>query len=431
MTRDKVLNICKWKIENIFIVTFCLLGLLYTIAIPPFRMTDEYRHFVRAYEVSQGDIISKQMTPEGIDPEIAGNTTIQMWKEQSGATLGDKWVEDASIPSSYSPFTYFTATLMLFIVRLFTDNLLVLVYAARIGQFIAVALLLYPAIKYIPAGKNLFLFFSMLPMCMQEFSVLSGDALVIALTIDVVAFVFYQRENANAGMTKREITAMILMAFFLGQCKYIYVFICLLYFFIPRERFGGMKRKLICATAVGSITGVTMLGWLLQTGSIGTDADGGSVAISYSFAEILVRTFLANYRLYIASAIADSFGDLDIHPNIFWTYLLILVLIYVGLLENKQRLKLTLQLRISMVGVAVLSVLALFWAFSAWTSPETGVINGLQGRYFIPIYFVGILGISLSNRRIKFPEIPHKWFVSGMALVNVCVVSSIFRCCLR
>lgn len=429
MTKSRVFCIRDWKIENIFIVVFCVIGILYMIALPPFRMTDEYRHFIRAYEVAQGNIISEQMSPEEIAVEMAGETTWKMWIEKHSLALGDNWVYDSSIPSSYSPFTYFTATIVLFFTKFFTDNLLVLVYAARLGQFIAVALLLYPAIKYAPSGKNLFVFFSLLPMCMQEFTALSGDALVIVLTIDVVVFVLYQRNRMNGKLSAREIVAMFLMVFFLGQCKCIYVFVCLLYFFIPKERFGGVYKKAIYAVLVGAITSATILAWYTRTGSINVTKTVANNVVPFSFPEILARTFAKHYKLYIASAMADSFGDLDIHPNMIWTYLLLLILLYVGLLEDKKELNLNYRIRITMIISAVSSVLALFWVFSSWTSPETGITNGLQGRYFIPIYLVGILGVSFSFHKIRFPKISHKLFLLGMMIINLGVVSSIFSCC--
>lgn len=419
----------EFKIETMFIIMFCILGLLYTVSIPPFRMTDEYRHFVRAYEISQGQIISAEKSTESLQ-QLAGQATWKIWRDDPDITVREEWVKDSSIPSSYSPFSYFVSSILLFFAGLCTDKVLVLIYVARLGQLATVALLLYPVIKNISSAGNLFILIGLMPMCMQEFAVLSGDSMAIALTMDVIAFVLWQREAGEGSMGWNEILAMIVMAFFLGQCKYIYVFVCLLYFFIPKKRFGGIWRKGIVAVAVGVCAGVPMLGWLLKVGSIGGAPRSVAGGSTFTLPEIVVRSLLANAKLYVASSAADGFGDLDIHPGIYWTVIILLLLFYVGILEDKKELKLSVGLRLGMLGTAVISVFMLFYTFIGGTNPETGVTNGLQGRYFIPMYLPVLLGISIPSRKIKFPEIPQKYFVIVMAIIDAGIAGLIMKCCI-
>lgn len=66
------LKYSKWRTENIFLCLFVGLGLFCMVALPPFRVSDEYRHFVRAFEVSEGGLISRGTVPENIDLGLRG-----------------------------------------------------------------------------------------------------------------------------------------------------------------------------------------------------------------------------------------------------------------------------------------------------------------------------------------------------------------------
>lgn len=343
--------------------------------------------------------------------------------------------------SGYSPFTYVVSCIFIFIARQFTGNILILAYCARLGQFFSCAFLLYLAVKHIPTAKNLLMLIALLPMTIQEMATLSGDAMAITLTLDVVAFVMYQRDRSEGVMTPLEIASLFFMSFFLGQCKYIYVFVCFLFIFIPRERFGSLKKKIICAVCVVTVTGVTMLWMLSQINAVdlsqifyvvGAKSGGSEAAGSfngYSIWQAMLRTFQFRHRLYIATSIAFGFGDLDIYPHIGFTYILILLLLYVGILEEKREQKLTALFRISAIGVSMMSVIALFYTFRGWTSAETGITNGLMGRYFIPMFLPVMLGISFDFKQVRFPVIKREIFLPFVAVVDLCVLISVFRGC--
>ncbi len=228
--------------ENIFLCIFLILGLYCMIAIPPFRISDEYRHFVRAYDVAEGGFISDGYVTKNIDPGISGEQAVwEGWRRLESRQISDNAPQTVVEITSYSPFMYVASSLGIFLIKWFTNDILVIMYFARVSQFLLCAFLLYMAVKYIPVGQNLVMLIALLPITIQEMVSLSGDAMAIAISIDVVAFVLYQRSRTEGEMKLVEIASIFLMAFFLGQCKYIYVFLCFLFILIPSYRFGGMK----------------------------------------------------------------------------------------------------------------------------------------------------------------------------------------------
>ncbi len=429
------------KTENVFLVLLIVMGLLYMIALPPFRMIDEYRHFMRAYEVADGHFLSASCGPKGLDQMFLKTATIEKWFEARHYNISAEMEYMSDFITGYSPFTYVFAVFPLMLAKLFTANALILIYCARMGQFLGCVFLLYLAVKYIPVGKNLVMIISLLPMTLQEMTSLSGDALAITLSIDVVAFVLYQMANPGKKMTFREIFAMYSMAFLLGQCKYIYVFFCLLFFFIPRENFGGIKKKVLHAVGAGGITAVCMLLWLFATGiiefpgTIKAEEVAGSVQSvnNTNLFITMLKTFRANYRLYIASSVAECFGSFDICVNKIWSDLLILLLLYAGLLERKSDLTLSWKFRLAALSTSVLSVVALFYVFrsSGWLVRETGILSGLQGRYFIPVFLPVFLAASLNSKKVRFPII-NKWlFLSMVGGIDLCVGISVLSICAK
>ena len=433
-------RLSETPIEKVYIVVLALLGILYMIFLPPFRVSDEYRHFNRAYEVTMGQIISKSEAPRGSQVLAEGETkyaTVLANRDINMQT--DREKEDNAVASGYSPVSYLPASIGIFIARFFTENLLVLVYVARISSFLCTLWILYQAVKYMPFGKNLFIAITLLPISIQEFVTVSSDSLVIALTLAMISFTFYERKTARedpeASMSWQEIAAMFLMAIMLGQCKYIYVFLSAIYLWIPKERFAGMKRKIAYAASLIVVTGLTMAMWLLATNVVKL---GGSVSQTVGTSDragnllhVLAGTISYNWKIFIASATADSLGDLDIHPSKLLVVLFVLLLIYIIFAENKKTEELTLPLRLSFIGLACLELAALLFTFihEGYVNEEFHAVIGIQGRYFIPMMAPMSIGISLTGSRLQCPQIPERYLALLMGAMNLLVVYAVFAAC--
>ena len=201
-------------------------------------------------------------------------------------------------------------------------------------------------------------------------------------------------------MTWQEIVTMFAMAIMLGQCKYIYVFLSAIYLWIPKERFAGMKRKIWYAVTLATATGMTMAIWLFATnvvklgGSISQTA--GTTDGSVNLFRVLAGTVSYNWKIFIASATADSLGDLDIHPS-----------------------KL----------LVVLFALLFTFIHEGYVNEEFQAVIGIQGRYFIPMMAPVSMGITLTNSRLQCPQISGKWLNVCMAVMNLPVIYAVYTAC--
>lgn len=430
-------KISEMPIEKVYIVVLAVLGFLYMIFMPPFRVSDEYRHFNRAYEVTMGQIISLEEVPGGSKELADGEATyLRVWDNRQINMQENRAKEVWAVASSYSPVSYLPASVGIAIARLFTENMLILVYIARICSFACTLWILYKTVKYMPFGKNLIIAITLLPITIQEFATLSSDSMVIALTLAVISFTFYERKQAQeqpaSCMTWTEIAAMFLMAVMLGQCKYIYVFLTAIYLLIPKERFGGLKQKFIYAITLIFTTCVTMAMWLLATGVVkfgGSVATVGNEGESISFVTIIIRTFLYNMKLYVASATADSLGDLNIHPPKLLVVVFFLILVYIVIAERKNTNELKWPVRLLFLGIVLLEVAALLYTFKGYVNTEQRMIIGIQGRYFTPMLAPLSMGLTLTNSKFQCPKIQEKYLTAIMGVMNLVVVYTVFVAC--
>lgn len=430
-------KISEMPIEKVYIVVLAVLGLLYMIFMPLFRVSDEYRHFNRAYEVTMGQIISLEEVPGGSRQLADGQATYKtIWDNRKINMQENRGKEVWAVATSYSPVSYLPASIGISIARLFTENMVVLAYVARICSFVCTLWILYKTVKYMPFGKNLIIAITLLPITIQEFATLSSDSMVIALTLAMISFTFYERKKAQeqpaSCMAWREIVAMFLMAVMLGQCKYIYVFLTAIYLLIPKERFGGLKKKIIYAITLIFTTCVTMAMWLLATGVVkfgNTVATSGGSGKSTSFLIIIIRTFIYNLKLYVASATADSLGDLNIHPPKLLVVVFFLILVYVVIAEGKNTNELKWSVRLLFLGIVLLEIAALLYTFKGYVNAEQRMIIGIQGRYFTPMLAPLSMGLTLTNSKFQCPKISEKYLIAVMGVMNLMVVYTVFAAC--
>ncbi len=54
------------KSEHVFLILGLLFGLAFVFVTPPFQVPDEYNHFFRAYEISQGKLLSQKVLRSNI-----------------------------------------------------------------------------------------------------------------------------------------------------------------------------------------------------------------------------------------------------------------------------------------------------------------------------------------------------------------------------
>lgn len=446
-----LINRKRQSVEKVFLVLFIITGLLFSVVMPLFKVPDESMHFLRAYEISEGymltsieDNIAGRELPQNIIPDQLRNGPNIKWYNVFAAR--NQEAENDNIfyayPNTalYSPVSYLPQSLGIFIVKLFSNNVIAMAYGGRLLNWLFVLIITYFSIKLIPIGKNILLLIALLPMNIHQSISLSPDGFINVLSFAMVAFVLnvYFREEK---MNTKNLIIMYTLIISIALCKIVYVPFCLLLFLLPNEKFRSKENyyKNILMSSICVL--VTSIGWLTISSryliEFNQGVDGvGQVKFILShpihYTNILIKTILTYGESYFYTMIGSQLGWLNININhvilLLYTLLMGIVVLY-----EKDKFKFELKLKdvLLIAGITVLTFLLVMTSlYVQWTKVGNNVIEGIQGRYFIPLLLpFSIIIKTISNNETK--KIPSMNYIySTVLFINVCVVMTVFYNCI-
>lgn len=431
------------KTEHLFLKLSLLFGMLYIFIIPPFQVADEGNHFKKAYLVSNFDFFPK------IQDGVYGNDypKVLLDYENSYSYMDfkidqkynyTKFYYDFAQPidldekvfvqystSKTHPLLYFPQAAMMDLVKVITlfdhDAMTksMYLYAGRFGNLLVYILLIYFSIKLTPIYKNLYLMLGIMPMALTSASSVSYDAIVIGITFFITALLLNYAYNKNVEyIDKRKIIILCFLSVLLIELKMVYYPLLLLYFLIPLSKFENKKNYILKFVYIISSAVVTHLVWLLfSRTTIAAEGEASkyiSEQLNYvlhhplNYIGVIINTF-KELRVFYANSFVGNLGWLDTNFPFLFIYLFIILLIFLALFDGHSDIKFGASRRISILVLVVTIILLIETSlYLIWTSiPVNGgignsIVNGVQGRYFIPCSIVGAL-VLYSN---KSPNLP-------------------------
>ena len=405
----------KQTIEKKYLLFAVLLGAILLIFLPPGQAPDEQNHFRRAYGVARGDFIiesGSSQLPDDISDSLHSmpeKGTYRRILANVFTSVSTNYTEQKYTNTAiYNPICYLPQILAALIGRIFNLSILATAYLMEIFNYAAYVMLIYWAIKIIPKFKAFIVFLALSPMALQESVSLAPDALTIGLCLFLIAFVChiaYERKNV---ISKRELIILYAMAVILGFCKIVYLPLVLLYFLIPAERFGTKKRKVthaICiAVAVAALNGA----WLLASSKIAGDGlrEGVNTAVQLStilrnplgYLKLMLVTTNELVFVWLDGVFGLSLGAFVVNFPTIYRFIALIVFIVLVAQRNERIEKMPNRDRIIMASIFILiSSFILTVEFLQWTPAGAPIIEGVQGRYFIP--FILLLPLAFNRKR--------------------------------
>lgn len=395
------------RLDIVFLWLFIPLSLLMMIAMPITRTPDEPAHLLQAYVIADGQMISSFTSgtvsiPENWTLPHGGNEfTYSDLYQTKDIFLSEQCVQiDTNVATAiYPPVSYFPQALGMWIAMLFTDNLLVILYSARIANWLCITLLLYAAIRLLPSNRMLFLFLALLPLNLQQIISASADGLAIALVYALAAFVMYCMEKKPA-FTWRHYLAALLLAIGVCSWKVFYTPMIFLLLFIPASCFGSSGKKKV---GMGCILGTSLLllaGWALvcfltmfkgaESGLTGQTMSGISTFLHNPF-NFLVKLFgalKANLPGYISGIFGykNGLSWFNVAPGIFLTATSVCTLLLFLFADDTRTWRPKYRI-VSLVLSLVCILLSFLLLYLWWTPAESPRIEGFQSRYVLPLLF--------------------------------------------
>ena len=410
----------SWRIEKIFLVLGLIIGIFYVFALPIGRAPDEGAHFARIYEITNGHFISdttedgsswgsEQATNINIVHDFSSNNTTYANLISHLSDYPDEDNQSFVINSAgnYNPIVYTPHIIGMGLGKILHLPFLITAYIAKLFNVLTCIFILYFCIKYIPFLKEFIFFTAFLPITMQAMTSLSADGFITVIAIALTSFVLYSIYTLKSPFTKKHYFIMLILCLILSLSKVVYAFLCLLLFAIPKARFKNQKIKLTFIFLVGGICAIALFSWLVLS-ALPIDAiDSTNHDILFSnplkYSAILLHSISSNLPLYLNGLLGGflEWFNITLSPLYIYASFIIFILLCKKFHDTHT---ISLTLRALSTIIFVIISLAIFTAmYTNWTKPGETLIDGVQGRYFLPILLLIPL-IFTTNSKSKNPK---------------------------
>lgn len=374
------------------LVTAAILGTLYAAVTPPFEVPDEVFHFWRPLVIAGGQFLPQRRgEPDvGAIPLGAQNLVYVMsQKRADGKTTREQMrvarqsppeldrPKTVRFPSWYTPVPYAPQTLAALAMRLFALRPFVAFYLGRLLNLAVALALMAMAMRAAPELATVIAAVMLLPMTLAQFASWSPDALTIALATLLTALLVGDRAPRAA----------VAVAFLLALCKPAYFLIALL----------RRKWPVIIASALGTLSSFAYarLGGYNQRMNDPVDAGAQLrclVSDPMRFVRAVAHDVPAHGGMYVEQLVGRFGGVAQVSLPLAVVIAELALLVLAGLTA-----------RAAMRGLSAVivagTVIGIFLSqFLIWSVACGDVVEGVQGRYFLPVLPLALALLGMQRR---------------------------------
>lgn len=434
-------------LEEQFLLVAIVLGVLFLIIMPPGQAPDEIAHFRRAYGISEGLFVPDEVVnyTGAIGSDIPVNSEFLVRGVEHGSynaiteQIGWESKEVSKQPYTsaalYNFICYIPQTFAVLIGRLLDFSVLGMAYLMSIFNFVVWVTLTYFAIKIIPKFKSIVVFISLLPITMQEATSLSPDAMTISVSVLLISYILYLAYGTRKKMKKRDYVILSLLALVIGFCKIVYLPLIALILVIPWQRYGDKKKKWIYIGTLFFVVAAVNLLWLKISSRYlieyrpGVDSGEQLIGIikdPLDYLLVIMRTTTVYGYNWMNNMLGSTLGPHSALPRVVFVASVIVLLIL--LIQRQDSLKIKKWDRVLFTTIFIMIVGLIFTSlYMQWTAYDSEVVEGIQGRYFLPILLLVPVIICRTSNKSPHMELINNRFVMYYSLfMNVITVVTIF-----
>jgi uncharacterized membrane protein len=416
---------------------FVFYGLIATgflaINVPPFQVPDELAHFLRATQIAGGSFIGKrfsiaqangssQITAGGLsDPAVvqafapfagmAGHSNIKASAEDWSPNV--HWSETrslASFPNTviYPPFFYLPSALGVLAGRIAHLSIIRTLVLSRLLSGVTAVALGVTAIAVADGAAAWIFAILTLPMSLFLFASASQDGLLIACSALAGALMLRLLRWPNP-QNRKLLIALVSAISLVGMARPPYGGLALLPLGLGKLK---LRWRILASMAIAT----SVLAWSAVVAattwnSFGSSAVGAepTIQLAHLWSEPwhVATVTLATLKHYFASYLGMfigvlGWGEIHLPLSYYGAGAIALVIAAVAAMLGMKGERVGYS-GILLIAVGVfLSVAAVFGIqYLTWTPPDHPIIEGVQGRYFLPIALAGTAMFpALGNARL-------------------------------
>lgn len=412
----------KLSFENYFLVSATILSSVFLMIMPVWNAPDAVHHYAAIYRfsnIAMGYPKEQEWFARVEDSEYYlrknnfsripnMHNYLEMFGDFHVEVKNDE-MEDSSFHTQrhdslvhYSILNYWPSVIGITLGRMLHMSAALCIYLARLFFMIFYILAGYYAIRTTPIGKSVFSIIMLVPMALMLSNAFSYDAMVLVIVFNFLGSLFSLCEKYCSKM----LVQTCFFSFYLGAIKGGGMLILLPLVLIAYNK----KEKKQSVKRMGIIIGMGLLSALifniiLQWGNsyfqFGSEY-GERLSVSYAlenpfkYLKMMITTYL-NYcdHLWLNMLGGDMMMMDTVIPFVIVVSILFILVMYSLLEKDTYRMKVT-SIKIIKLMLLVYIVITPMMLLS-WTSKGSDYIEGLQGRYYLPVLVLGIFAVTKSK----------------------------------
>ena len=290
-----------------FCISALLFGSLFVFIVPPFQVADEFNHFYRAWQVSDGIFVGVRTAdnrlggdlplavakitqpfrslPFHFENQIKSNTIF--YNLSVPLDENKRQFVDFANTAIYAPTAYLPQAVAISIGKFWGIGPLSIFYFSRFLTLLFWLSMVYASLKILPIQRNLFVGLALLPSSLFINASASGDVVTNACSFLFIALClkfsseiyFYNKQIVNSPKGKNGLTTylrrhqmpiyvllMFLTSLIMSLNKVAYFPLVFLFFLIKKEHVNGLKNKIGIAAAlvVSNLTAIAFWSKTIQ-----------------------------------------------------------------------------------------------------------------------------------------------------------------------
>jgi len=416
------------KLEQLFVFVAIVLGALFIVLIPQGKTPDEPFHFKMAYQLATGNFLLKNGEGPADIFRVVGS-----YQELIQIFNGTLSVDSTMVSlhdGGYSLLLYVVSAIGIFFGSILGLNIMKVYYLGVICNYIFFVILGYYMIKKIPFGKFMLFVYLLSPMYLQQAMSLSADVLINATCILFIVYILYIKFTKKSIETK-DFVLLAILAMYTFLSKFAYFPLIGLLFLIKNYIFKYIKEhKKITILMLGliSIICISSLLWLKfynvdnATKFVDNTNIGGMLEnqdnqskMSYilsspgKFIYMIINTLYTKMDFYIYSFSGSSLGWFEFAMPNYLSIIYFVILFLSFYIDNSKNVFKSSEKKLIFFIWFINFWLILAGLYLGWGEIRDLFVEGVQGRYFIPINI--LIFILLSSDKMKLNIKENKLFV--------------------
>lgn len=431
----------KIAIHYKYFIIALLIGTCYLFASPMFTQSDESFHFIRTYQIAKGHIISpiNENTNEGYDyfPKSVFETLYddddkypeyKKYRDsfnESKISLDENNKVEANVRCApYIFLNYIFNVVGVKIGMVFNLSPYLIGLFGRITGLIGCIILISIGIKRLPFCKKTMTLLLLCPVVLAYISSISADGVILSVSFLFISTILKYIHDKKI-LTIRNYIELLILIIFVSTCKTAYLPIIGILIFLPKENFKSNKKRIINIIFMLAIGIISSLTWM-KIGNISVISPVESTSLFDKllfFCYQLINTIFNDGLSYIQNIFAGFYlYQCQVVPFEILSIIYALLFI-ISLLNEKSNIEIRNINKIITGCIMLLIFVLIEYALASGnTENNAALINGVQGRYFLPILI--LVPFFVKNKKLKIKN--YNIIFSIAMLINLYVLLTMF-----